>query len=586
MSSSGPDSPSPEPRSADRLESWKEIARYLGREVRTVQRWEKQEGLPVHRHRHTAGGSVFALRTELDAWRDQRTASEAPATPSAPSGRLGRPGWPRLIALILLVLVIGLLFQQLRPGGPGGEDAPARSRLVVLPLLDLTTSPVDEALRDGFPEEIIARLSQLEPERLAVIGRTSSMRYKERERSIAEIGAELGVTHVVEGSVRAEGSRFRVSMRLLRADREDQMWADTFDFEAGSLLGIQEEVARAVGNAVAHHLLEMAPAGSPDRARNALAHEAYLRGLYLWNKGTGDGFLRSMPFFEEALAVDPDFVDAHVGLARAHMMLGRYGLRSPEESFPPGLEAVQRALDLDPNNAEAWAARAMASFYWEWDFARADGEYRKAIALGPGLALTHHWYAHYLSAMSRHDEAIVQVGAAQSLEPLWPLVTTDAAWFFYRARRFEEAIGESRRSLQLEPDSWSALHCLVDCLQHLDRHDEAWSEMRAHLEATGALENVPGLVPDDPRASIEAVYRWQLAGLVDAQGRGVHIAPRSFVFAHAMLGNDEETFEWLARAIESRDNSALLLYVHPMFDGLREDPRYAEMVHEIGFARE
>ena len=594
MTTQQPESPSFSRGPEDRLDSWKEIARYLGRKVRTVQRWEKLEGLPVRRHRHHGGGSVFALRQEIDAWREGRITGHAPdaAVPAASRERgprdVGHGGtrWPRrwicaiagLLAAVTVTAGLIVAWPSSRP--PAGPGAPWR--VVVLPFLDLTDDTVDGALRDGFHEEILTQLSGFEPGSLEVIGRISAMRCRDRGWSVAEIGAALDVDLVLEGSVRTEEACTRVSMRLLRTDGEDQLWARSLDLSRVGTLAAQMRTARVVVEAFAEHL-GTSRAASPTRT-NALAHDADRRGRYLWNKGTEDGFSRSIACFEEALRQDPMFVGAHIGLARAHIMLGRYGMRTPAETFPIGLKHLERALQLEPSNPEALAARAMVSHYWEWDFARAEQQFLQALERNPGLAFARHGYAHFLSVMGRHDEAISEADMARQLDPLCPVVVTDTAWFFYRARRYEEAIRECRHALELEPGRFGPTFCLVDCLQRLSRSGEAWTVLRDFLEARGSLDEIPGIEARDARTCLNAYHRWRLASLEDLQDER-YVPPYSLAFANAILGEHDRAFECLREAMETRDRSVLLLAVHPLFDGLRDDPRHARLLDEVGLPR-
>ncbi len=581
------ESPQPSTVGEERLESWKEIARYLGRQVRTVQRWEKSEGLPVHRHQHRSGGSVFAHRTELDAWRDHR--STVLADPENPAVR--RPGdtpptnppraFPRPLLLAAATAFVALALWRLHPG----DAEHSATRLAVLPFSVITETPPSEALRDGLTEEIITRLSRLAPERLAVIGRTSSMVYRERTRTLAEIGVELQVEAIVEGSIQIEGSKKRVSVRLLNAATQSQIWAGSVDLESTGLLDAQEEAARLVTRAVTTHLLgETTPDAEASPTLSPEAHEAFLQGRFLWHQGDQPGFTESIPFFEKATHLAPEFVEAHASLAHAHNLLGRYGMRPARDTFPLARECAERALALEPDHGEALAAKALVSFYWDWDFPEAEHTFLRAQANAPGSALVHHWYAHFLSAMCRHQEAIDQVTAAQRLEPLWPLVNADAAWFYFRARRYREAVEHCRRSLQVDPGFRSAASCLVHCLQRLGSDQEAWDEMRGFLERTGDLDQSAEIEKGNPTASLEAVYRRQLATLERAREER-DIPPYSFAFLHAMLGHKDEAFEWLERAVEARDRSALLLQTHPLFDSLRDDPRFDPLVKEIGLPK-
>ncbi len=576
----------PAPPPDERLESWKAIAGHLNRDVRTVQRWERGEGLPVHRHAHDQRGTVFALRAELDAWLASRTESPAPfvpepvrATSTASSRRLRGAG----VALFAAVAAAGALWIPWR--SVDRPAVPARQRMIVLPLEALGPDPVSEPVSHGFLEDIINRVSALDAERLVVLGRTSSLTVGASRRSPAQIGRDLGVAHVLEGSLKRQGESLLVTARLLDAAREEPIWTFTKELDARDLRGAERELSGAIARAVARELLDSErdvdaePAFAS--ATSERAHDAWLRGRYLWNKGTGDGFAASIEHFEAALVIDPDYVDAHVGLAYAYNMLGRYGHRAPGAVFPQGAASARRAIELAPNNAEAHAALALVSCYYEWDFERAAEEFQLAIALRPGLALGHHGYAHFLSAMGLHDAAIEQVRVAQELEPLWPLVTSDAAWFYFRARRYDEAIEACRRALELEPSYSSALTCLVSSLCALGREDLAWSELYDDLGVRGLRAAVGVTADTTPANGLDAYGRYEVAEL-ERRAEKRYVSPFAQVFTRASTGDTEGVLDWLERGVRARDRIAVLMGIHPALDAYRDEPRFQRLLREVG----
>jgi TolB-like protein/tetratricopeptide (TPR) repeat protein len=572
----------------DRLDSWKEIAAHLNRQVRTVQRWEKTEGLPVHRHVHASRGTVFALRNELDDWLRARTAPAAVPAAVPGSGPVDQaneplrswrtPGRMLLIGLALALIGLGLassgIFRSSQP--------PEKVRVVVLPFRTLGTEPIDAAVSTGFLEEVITHLARIEPERLAVIGRTSAMRFADTRRSPAEIGHELGVSYVLEGSLKRQADRLRVTTRLVSAGGEELIWSETFDLEVTDLFLAEQRVSQTVARSVGRELLGVAAPLTVTSPADPEAHDAWLRGRYLFHKGTRAGFLDSREHFEAALERSPNMVEAHVGLAHAHNLLGRFGHLAPADTFPAGKAAALRALEIDPHCAEAHASLALALFYFDWDFPAAAREFQRAIELAPGLALAHHWYAHFLSAMGLPDEAICEVRIAQELEPLWALITSDAAWFYYRARRFDEAIAASRRALDIEPTHGSAATCLAASLVRTGEETLAWSELRAFLESSGTLPHIPNIDEGGPDRSLETYWEWARAGSV-AAAKQRYIAPVIHAFNASAAGNIEQALHWLEVGLESRDRGPLLTLIHPHFDPLRDDGRFQRIIEAVGF---
>lgn len=575
----------------DRLDSWKEIAAHLNRQVRTVQRWEKSEGLPIHRHIHATRGTVFALKSELDGWLHARTApssspgststtpdSEASDQTSTRSTAWLNPGRAVLATLALALAWFGIGNSSLL----SSDSTPLKARIVVLPFRTLGTEPIEAAVSTGFLEEVITHLARLQPERLAVIGRTSAVRFGDAQRSPEEIGQELDVGYVVEGSLKRQGDRLRVTTRLLHVERGDLVWSEAFDLDGKDLFLAEQRVSQSVARGVGNKLLGVTAPLTTTSSVDPKAHDALLRGRYLFHKGTGTGFRDSRVHFETALKLSPDLVEAHVGLAHAHNLLGRYGYLPPADTFPAGRAAAARALELDPHCAEAHASLALARFYFDWDFPEAARGFQRAIELAPGLALAHHWYAHFLSAMGLHDEAIREVRVAQELEPLWALITSDAAWFYYRARKFDQAIEASERALEMEPGNTSAATCQASSLTRLGKPSEAWTALRRYLVENELLERIGAREDGSPEECLDSYWRWARESIERASKKG-YVAPINHAYAASASNGTDDALHWLEVGLETRDRGPLLTLVHPHFDGLRDDPRFQAIVDAVGF---
>jgi len=572
------------------LDSWKQIASHLNRDVRTAQRWEKQEGLPVHRHVHQSRGTVFAYTDEVDAWLRARTEPAAPlVAPGVAPAVAPAPAQPSRVILVAALVALPLIAFTLWLVGRGSGPAPletTRSRLAILPFDSLgeglgAEASAADATGSGLHEELISRMASLAPDRLAVIGRTSALRYAEAALSIAEIGAELSVDHVVEGSVRASGDGLRINVRLLRAREQDEVWSDSFDIAEPGVPDAERALCSAVAQALAGQLLDIERLRRSDGTQSSEARSAWLRGRYLWHKGQSDAIAASLEHFEAAIAADPEFAQAHVGLANAYNLLGRYGARPASDVYPQGKAAALRALELDPSSGEAHAALAMVAFYFDWDFDLAAKEFAEAVRLAPGVAFTHHVRGHFLSCLGRHEEALVSVRRARDLEPFWPLVVTDTAWFHFRAGRFEDAAEESRRALQLEPDNYSAARCLSDSLLQLGQAAEAWVAMRSWLDESGRLAEVPGANGAAPLEALRQTSLWEWS-LIEARAENGYVSPHSRLFTLARLGRRDDVLDGLEAGVRERCRISLLLEVHPLLAEYREEPRFRELVATVG----
>ncbi len=592
----------------DRLDSWKEIAAYLGRQVRTVQRWEKQEELPVHRHQHDKFSTVYAYKSELDEWlirraalaastndglletidattpddltRDDANPPEIP-TPVSAGRFFSTRAMPVALLAVLIVIALTVYLTGWRPASRN-STAGARIRLAVLPFENLGAGQDQEWFSDGLTEEMITQLGRLQPERLGVIGRASVMRYKATKKSLEEIGTELNVDYILEGSVRRESDRVRVTAQLIRVSDQMHLWAGAYDKDLPGALALQSEVATRIAHSFAPKLLENSSVISPRASTdNAAALDEYLKGRYTWNRGGGKAFEKSLEYFEQAVKLDPEFALAYTGLAEAHAMLGRYGIRPSSDTFPKAKAAAEKAIELDETLAEAHSALALVNFYWDWNWGMAEREFLRAIEINPALANAHHGYAHFLSAMGRHDEAISEVRLAQQLEPLSATINSDAGWFYYRARRFPEAIAVCRRAIEIEPTFSSAQSCIIDSLIHQGRFNEAWSEAKSFLKSPEDVRMVAKLSDADPKEAIRKIRLWRL-GQMKQRAKSEYIPPYQFVSVYAGLNERDSTFEWLEKGYVARDRIVLLMKVHPMFDELRSDPRFDDLMRRVG----
>jgi len=542
----------------DRLDSWKEIATFLSRGVRTVQRWEATEGLPVRRHQHRKLGSVYALKSEVSAWWKSRSADLA-STPSA---------------------------QTLADPKPD-----RKLRLLVLPFENLSADPSQEYLADGFTEELITQLARLKPERLAVIARATAMYYKGTRKRADRIARELKVDYLLEGSLRRESSDVRVTAQLIQASDQTHRWAQTYDRDLASALVLQSEVAAAIAHEINVALSpEVKATLAVKRPVSAAAHEDYLKGRYYLNRPHPESLAQSVAWLESAIVKDPSLPLAYASLSHALALLAMvpFDVLPPHASMPKARMAAMRALELDPHLPEAHAALAVVRHHYEWDWKGAEDAYQRALALNgeyPGARLRYAWL---LLSLSRKDEAFCEIDhaqrTAQETDPhLLVVIRATRAAAFYFAREYDNCIRECFEAMELDPDYFLLHYLLARAHARKGAHKKAGSVLKkiaAHQEnislmsmATGLLYAVMGR-----RARSRAVVK-QLHS--EAAKRYV---PATYIgILHAGLGDTESAFDWLERAYEERADGLTLLNVEPMVDGLREDPRFRSLIKRIGF---
>jgi TolB-like protein/Tfp pilus assembly protein PilF len=562
-----------------RLESWKEIAAYLGRDVTTVRRWEKREGLPVHRLQHSKLGSVYAYTAELDAWRGGRapaTATDGPDAPAAPEvvprGAHARRAAALAALALALAAVLIWLVRDRTTAQPASASGGIRS-LAVLPLQNFSGNPEQDYLSDGMTEALIARLSTIHA--LRVISRTTAMQFKGTRKSVPAIGKELNVDAVIEGSVLRSGDKIRISVQLIRADTDEHLWSGTYDREVQDVLALQSDVTYGI----ARHI-EVAvtgtPRGSPVAPRTVApdVYEAYLKGRFALHKNSGAGLAEALNHFQAAVDADGTFAPAYAGLAATYTALGLvfYG-EPPSETRPKALVAARKALELDPELAEARAVLANA-LQKDWHWAEAEAEYRRAIELSPSNAAAHSGLADWLLCQGRTEEALASARRAQELDPR-AFNGTQVGWILFQAHRYDEAIRELRTTLTVEPKNPMALWFLGFVLIGAERFDEAITPLESAASLSDRSSAVLGVLVHAYAGAGRRTEALRLLDELHRRRKTGYVPPAAFLNAYLGLGDTEEAFVWMDRAAEERSNIMQFLKVHPFFDPLRGDPRFA-----------
>jgi non-specific serine/threonine protein kinase len=374
-------------------------------------------------------------------------------------------GWD-LIYLLRAALAVILVLLGLNVGGVrdrllGRNASPARAiKMAVLPFANLTGDPEQEYLNDGVTQEMITQLGRLHPQSLSVIARTSVMRYKKGDTPIDQIGRELGVEYVLEGSAQREANRVRITAELIQVRDQTQLWADTYEHEISGFRGVQSEVAQSVAKALALRLLpaEQTRLASA-RTVNPEVYDAYLKGMFYVSQNNPESFEKGMRYLHQAVEIDPAEPLAYLGLAEGYTTLGHGGAEQLD-SFPRAKAAAEQALKLDPEMAGAVGVLADVALYYEWDWVRAEKLFKRALELNPSLAMTHYHYAWYLVIFDRLDEAIAEHKLARDLDPLRALNTGWLGDLYNYAGRYDEAIVEAKKAIELNPKFWPSYKIL------------------------------------------------------------------------------------------------------------------------------
>lgn len=567
---------------ARRLESWKRIAQYLNRDVRTVQRWEATEGLPVHRLRHRRQGSVFAYADELDAWLEDRTARV--------EKNLG-PGRRRaVVAGLALVLVLAaaaaIYFRAIAPTPGVPEDD--RLMLAVLPFENLGGKTGQSHFSDGLTEDLITELGRTNPERLGVIARTSVLRYRGTKKSIAEIGRELEVDYVLEGSFRLEGERLRLTAQLIDVGDQSHRWAESYDRSIRHVLDVQRELATLVARAIRIELGSEPTGSNRPAAMDPEAYELLLLGKHHLYRWLPEGFLQARRYLRQALERDPGLAAAEAWLAMAELAIAFYEIEPREEAYARAVQAARRALDLDPREGQALVVLAFKTYKYDWDWPRAEQLFRRAVEVSPNSPWTHWGYAHLLNGLGRHEEAIAEARLALRLDPA-SLFTHFAAQFtLWDARRYDEALAACVRARERLPDHPSAYYqCAIEVYEQTAQYERA-IEMRARLNELGPAAGYYYKVEAGGRdvGALRRAWREHGAAGYWAWVKALHDELGSYqaikrAAVRAQLGEFDEAIAVLESGFRQRDQSMTGLKVEPLLDPLRDDERFRDLLRRM-----
>jgi TolB-like protein/DNA-binding winged helix-turn-helix (wHTH) protein/Flp pilus assembly protein TadD len=453
--------------------------------------------------------------------------------------------------------------------------------LAVLPFDNLSRDPDQEFFSDGMTEEMIAQLGKLNPKRLTVIARGSIAKYKGSSLAVNQIGRELHADYLVQGSVRRASDRVRITVQLIQVRDQTDLWAESYDRELKDVLLLQESVARTIANQI-HITLTPGRQTQPASRANLdpKAYEAYLKGRYYWNKRTADGLQKALIYFQEAINQDSAYGAAYSGLADCNSGLAWHGFVSPAEALPKANAAALKAIEIDPQSAEAHASLGLVLDH-TWDWSAAEAEFKRALRLDPYYANAHHWFGDNLSITGRHDEALREAKRALELDPLNLMIGTWVGLRYYLARQFNLAIEQGRNTVELDPH-FAAAHLLLG---------ESYVQAGLHEQGLTELQTAANLSGNSPLYLAQVAVAHALAGRktealrivaqIQTDSSSRYVSPYGLAQIYAALNDKEQTFKWLQMAYD--DGAVWLSYlaVDPVFDGFRSDRRFQDLLGRI-----
>jgi serine/threonine protein kinase/TolB-like protein/Flp pilus assembly protein TadD len=490
-------------------------------------------------------------------------------------GAIKRRGRSLAVTLAALVaIVFGAVYL-------GGNDRAIES-IAVLPFVNADGNPEVEYLADGIAECMINCLSQVSS--LTVRPPNSVSRYKRGEVDPLAAGRELDVEAVLTGQVAMRGNEVNIGLRLIDVRENRQLWGSKYSGRAGDLLLIEAQIARDVTENMRLQLspVERQQLGKPN-TENAEAHQLYMQGRYFWNQRTGEGNRKAIEFFTQATELDPSFALAHAGLADCYVLGGNYRI-SVHEAMSKARAAALRALKLDDTLAEAHTSLAQVHLFYDWDFAEAEASFKRAIALKPSYETAHHWYAIMLAIAGRFPEAIERIKLAQALAPVSLIITKDAGLIYYYAGQYEQAIAQCKKTLDMSPAFYSAHTALGEIYLRMGRKEEAIAEL---LEADRLSEGrLITKVTVGYAYAVSGQRKKALAMLDDLrkESKGRPVSAYYLAVLYTGLGQKDEAFKWLEQALRERAYRMVYLKIDPVFDSLRPDPRFAELLERGGLA--
>jgi TolB-like protein/DNA-binding winged helix-turn-helix (wHTH) protein/Tfp pilus assembly protein PilF len=475
-------------------------------------------------------------------------------------------------ALIAVALVSGLLWNSLRQRWFGPAGTHRIESLAVLPLHNLSRDPEQEYFSDGMTDELITDLAKYGG--LRVISHTSVERYKETKRPLPEIAKELGVDAVVEGTVMRAGDRVRITVQLIDARSDRHLWAESYERDFRDILALQDEVAERITGEVGTNLTRgKQPHLASKQTSDPAAHEAYLKGNFYWNRLTCDGFKKGLENFQQAVAKDPNFALAYVGLAEAYFTLGDWGCRPQDETIPKSKAAALKALELDNNLGPAHAWLGKIAFFYEWDWPKAKKELQQALELDPNYVPAHLIYAVFLVSMGEREQGLAEMNRARELDPTSELTNVIGTYVFYLTHQFDQAIEEGERTVEFYPGSTSPYIWLAASYEMKGMQKQA---IAAYLDSWGlAPDRLTSIRSVYEKAGPREYWRHELAKSNQA-GNPCWMAT---IYMH--LGDKERALAYLNRGFQQPCSGLHVLKVDPLYDSLRDDPRFKDLMARL-----
>jgi serine/threonine protein kinase/Tfp pilus assembly protein PilF len=537
----------------------------------------------LEKDRHLRYRTAADLRADLQRFkRDSDSARALPSTTAESTRRTLKRYWLQLVGggvLLLVLLLFGLNVGGMRDRVFSGSGQNRIESIAVLPFTNVSNDPKTEYLSDGITESLINSLSQLS--NLSVMSRNTVFRYKGQATDPEKAGQELGVRAILTGRLIQSGDDLMISVNLEDVKNRRQIWGEQYNRKISSLVSVQQEIAADIYGRLRpkiegeeKRLLAKRP------TEDVEAYQLYLQGLFYWNKWTQSDFKRAADFFTEAVQKDPRYALSYAGLADTYSQLGDAGYLQPSEAWPKAKAAAMQALQIDDSLAEAHTSLGLVKEHFEWDWNGAEQEFKRAIELNPNSATAHHWYGDYLANMGRSQEGLRQTRKAQELDPLSLIINTTLGWQLYLAHQNDAAAEQLRKVLDIDAKFAPARRILEEVYAQMGNQKAAVAEREKIISLSGSPELAAAIEEDFAKSGYKGVLQSWLDGLTEISKHG-YVSSYSIAQAYMRMGEKEKTFEWLQKAYEEHDSGLVSIAVEPMFEPVRSDPRFKDLLRRL-----
>jgi TolB-like protein/Tfp pilus assembly protein PilF len=440
----------------------------------------------------------------------------------------------------------------------------------------VSNDPKTEYLSDGITESLINNLSQLP--NLTVMSRNTVFRYKAQASDPEKVGQDLGVRAILTGRLIQSGDDLMISVNLEDVKNRRQIWGEQYSRKISSLVAVQQEIAGDIYGQLRPKIEGAEKKLLTKRTtENVEAYQLYLQGLYYWNKWTQADFRRAVDYFSEAVQKDPRYALSYAGLADTYSQLGDAGYLPPSEAWPKAKAAAMQALEIDDTLAEAHTSLGLVKEHFEWDWAGAEQEFQRAIELNPNSATAHHWYGDYLANMGRSEQGLRETRKAQELDPLSLIINTSLGWQLYLAHQNDAAAEQLRKVLEMDAKFAPARRLLEEVYAQMGKQKEAVAEREKILSLSGSPELAASIEEDFAKSGYRGVLQSWLEGLTEISKHS-YVSPYSIAQAYMRMGENQRVFDWLQRAYEEHDSGLVSVAVEPMFEPVRSDPRFRDLL--------